>query len=224
MDIGYTTQNSAILLFGKGENPYQNQMINVRPELKPAHRGFHYGPGMLIGYFYSAMRPNVGFKVSNLIYFLLTLQALVLLADNKAQPFWQRVSTALFVITIFLLPERLWYETFLQGANDIFPVMLLLYGLVMVTNEQWFLAGAFMGFSFATKFAPAAFLLVLFLRADMKISFFPVALRAPYRYGRFYGGTLTASCKMYLFYDLHWATIQPAFTPSRRQNSISFSL
>lgn len=171
VDIGYTTQNAAHLLFVEGKNPYRSETINVRPELMPEHRGFHYGPGMLIGYFFSAVIPNIGFKVTNLLFFLLTLPAIVMLADHHDQPVWRRARSALFAMAIFLLPERLWYETFLQGANDIFPVLLLLYGLLMVKYEKWFSAGIFMGFSFATKFSPAAFLLVLFLRMDLKRNF-----------------------------------------------------
>lgn len=174
VDIGYTTQNSAIMLFRDGENPYMSETINVRSELKPEHRGFHYGPGMLIGYVGSFVVPNFGYKLSNLAFLLGTMIALVLLVDGSRHAgagAWERLSNVFIVLSLLLLPERLWYEVFTQGANDIFPIMLLLIGLVLVQKEHWLWAGIIMGFSFATKFSPAAFLLVLFLRKDIQMRF-----------------------------------------------------
>ncbi len=174
VDIGYTTQNSAIMLFRDGKNPYMSETINVRNELKPEHRGFHYGPGMLIGYVGSFIAPNVGYKISNLIFLLGTIVALVVLIDGARETnanIWHRFSDGCIVIGLFLLPERLWYEVFAQGANDIFPIMLLLVGLVFVQKGFLLWAGGAMGFSFVTKFSPAVFLLVLFLRRDISMKF-----------------------------------------------------
>lgn len=174
VDIGYTTQNSAIVLFREHKNPYMSETINIRPELEPKYRGFHYGPGMLIGYVASAYVPNIGYKITNLVFLVGTIVALLLLIDGSRRQgvnYWQRASAMAIVLSLFLLPERLWYELFQQGANDIFPIMLLLLGLVFVQRGYWVWAGIFMGFSFATKFSPAAFLLVLFLRKDIKLNF-----------------------------------------------------
>ncbi|MFI5394446.1 MAG: glycosyltransferase 87 family protein [Candidatus Binatia bacterium] len=174
VDIGSTTQNSAILLFRNGEDPYASQIINAKRGLTPEHRGFPYGPGMLLGYALSSIAPGIGYNITSLVYLLATLVTLVLLIDDvrpSGTDVWQRLSGGFIVAGLLLLPERLWYELFRQGANDIFPIMLLLIGLLLVQKKLWFWAGVAMGFSFATKFSPAAFLLVLFLRRDIRPRF-----------------------------------------------------
>lgn len=173
VDIGYTTEHAAKLLFVHGENPYLSQHINVRPELATEHRGFHYGPAMLLGYAPSAFFPGVGYKLMSMLYLAVAAMSLcALIARNmNAQPTWKVSATVMIALMLFFLPERLWYEVFQVGANDIYPVALLLLGMVCVQREKWFLAGFLMGLSFATKFSPAAFLLVLFLRKDIRMVF-----------------------------------------------------
>ncbi len=49
-DIGRTTVEAASLVLRDHKNPYSSQTINVREELEPRFRGFHYGPLMLLAY------------------------------------------------------------------------------------------------------------------------------------------------------------------------------
>ncbi|WP_028023362.1 glycosyltransferase family 87 protein [Enterovibrio calviensis] len=178
VDIGYTTEHAAKLLFIQGENPYLSQSINIRPELAPEHRGFHYGPGMILGYAAAAYFPGIGYKLTSLVFLAITAIALCSLvagclaskSQNETNS-WQVRSAVLASMVLLFLPERLWYEVLQVGANDIYPVALLLLGLVCVQKEKWVLAGVLMGLSFATKFSPAAFLLAMFLRKDIRLNF-----------------------------------------------------
>lgn len=174
VDIGYTTEHAAKQFFLFGQNPYLSQDINVRPELAPKHRGFHYGPGMLLGYAPAAFFPDIGYKAMSLLYFIIASISLSMLVFNniKKKGCWQVISTILITLVLFLLPERLWYEVFKVGANDIYPVALLLLGIVCVQKEQWLFAGILIGLSIASKFSPAAFLLIMFLRKDIQRNFF----------------------------------------------------
>jgi len=174
-DIGYTTQNSALLLFQTGRNPYASENINSRQELKPEYRGFHYGPGMLLGYAASAVNTVAGYKIASLVFLLATTVILILLLDDcikENATTWSRLGSAIIITTLFILPETLWFEILRQGANDIFPVFLLLSTLLLAKRNYWLSAGLFLGFSFATKFSPAIFLLVLFIRKDISPRFF----------------------------------------------------
>ncbi|OEE66085.1 hypothetical protein A1OO_09830 [Enterovibrio norvegicus FF-33] len=178
VDIGYTTEHAAKLLFLQGENPYLSESINIRPELAPEHRGFHYGPGMILGYAASAYFPGIGYKLTSVAFLAISALALCSLVagclTSRSQietNGWQVRSAMLASMVLLFLPERLWYEVFHVGANDIYPVALLLVGLVCVQKEKWLLAGVLMGLSFATKFSPAAFLLAMFLRKDIRLNF-----------------------------------------------------
>ncbi|KXF83544.1 glycosyltransferase family 87 protein [Enterovibrio coralii] len=173
VDIGYTTQHAVELLFQQGQNPYLDQTINVRHELAPEHRGFHYGPGMLLGYALSAAMPDGGYKLTSIFFLSVTAVSLCMLLAHSLRDKgeWEFYSACAIAMLLFFMPERLWLEVLKVGANDIYPVALLLAGLVLVQREQWFLAGILMGLSFATKFSPAAFLLAMFLRKDIRLHF-----------------------------------------------------
>ena len=170
VDIGYTTVKATSMLFHDGKNPYTSQYINARDDLLPQYRGFHYGPLMLIGYLPSLLSPTWGYKLASLGYFLVSALLLCSLLELHKIPPERRLCSIAFVLCLFFLPERFWYELFRQGANDIFPVALLLASLLALQRQKYFLTGLFLGLSFSAKFSPAIFLLMALVRKDLKIS------------------------------------------------------
>ena len=172
VDIGYTTVHAAELLFRELQNPYASQTINIRPELPPEFRGFHYGPLMIIAYFPALIFPVWGFKLMSAIFTVVSSGLLCLMVRKKGNSMVETIESALFALTLFFLSNRFWYENFTQGANDIFPVMLILVSLLYTKREQFLLAGLFAGLSFSAKFSPALFLFVFFIRRDYRPKFF----------------------------------------------------
>jgi hypothetical protein len=165
VDVGSTTQQAASVFFREGQNPYRNERIYVRPELLARFPGFHYGPVMFLGYAPSAFSPALGLKVTSLAYLAATLLVLAtLLWASAGSTGLDRVSAILFLLVATLLPERLWYELFRQGAIDILPVVLLALSLYFLQADKWFAAGLFIGLSLSAKLSPALFLLVVLLR------------------------------------------------------------
>ena len=195
VDIGRTTVAAAKMLAINFENPYTSHFINVRPELAEIHRGFHYGPLMLLGYLPSVYFPKYGFKAASIAYGLITLLLVWLLLWNdrkrQAKTLDFRLEM-LFATALFFLPERFWFDIFFQGANDIFPVMLSLASLFFLADfcqhEQYgksgtinkkrrvdgslLLAGLAAGLSFSAKFSPAVFLVILLIRERLYLRFF----------------------------------------------------
>jgi Glycosyltransferase family 87 len=171
VDIGYTTQHAAEMLFRHFENPYLSRTLNI-VGLDPGYTGFKYGPIMILGYFPSAFFPQSGYKLMNLLYLLLSLGCTGYLAWRKNASLAVNLSTIVFVMTLILLPERLGFELFFQGANDIFPVFLLLLSVVFFKMDYELLAGLSAGLSFSAKFTPALFLIVLFIRKEFNRRFF----------------------------------------------------
>lgn len=171
VDIGYTTQRAAEMLFRHFENPYLSRTLDIVAQ-DPGYTGFKYGPMMILGYFPSAFFPQSGYKLMNLLYLLLSLGCTGYLAWRKNANLAANLSTAVFVMILILLPERLGFELFSQGANDIFPVFLLLLSLVFFKMDYEFLAGLSAGLSFSAKFTPAFFLIVLFIRKEFSRPFF----------------------------------------------------
>lgn len=163
-DIGNTTVASSAMVFGALQNPYSSERINVRRELRPEHRGFHYGPLMLPAYAPGVIFERSGYKVTSLIYLLASAVLLCLLIRTSPQPGLEHVAGSFTVLALFFLPERLWYEVLRQGANDVFPVMLVLASLLMLKERRYFLMALFAGLSFSAKFSPATFLIVHFCR------------------------------------------------------------
>lgn len=75
-----------------------------------------------------------------------------------------RLAAAGWACALAILPQRLYLETFNQGAQDIFTILLLLVSIACVGRGWWLLAGLAAGLSFSSRSAPGAFLLVLFVR------------------------------------------------------------
>jgi Glycosyltransferase family 87 len=170
VDIGYTTVNAAFMLVNERRNPYSSHEINRREELAPEYRGFHYGPLMLAGYVTGVFAPAAGYKIASLTYALLSVLFVSLSIDRSKTDPHARLAGLMFALCIFLSAERFWYEMFTQGANDIFPVCLLLASLLAVKRAEYFLSGLFLGLSFSAKFSPAVFLLITFLRKDLRVA------------------------------------------------------
>lgn len=150
------------------ENPYSSQVVNPTIELKPEYRGFHYGPAMLLGYLPAAFFPAHGFKIVSLFFILISAILLCLLVDDREKPILDRITSMAFVLCLFFLSERFWYEILRQGANDIFPVALILAALYMLKNERFFLTGLLAGLSLSAKFSPAVFFLIPSIRKDLR--------------------------------------------------------
>jgi hypothetical protein len=164
-DIGDTTDLAARLYFLKHKNPYSSRVAPIWPDRN--YQGYKYGPGMIFGYALSAAYPNGdGIKFLNVLYLGTTVGLLARLAAKASAERGRlsRIATALIASALTLLPERLYHEAFDQGAIDLFPVMLIVLGLLFIEKESWFLAGLALGFSFVTKFSPAVFLVVLLFR------------------------------------------------------------
>jgi hypothetical protein len=166
-DLGQTTEDAVRTLLLDRGNPYLREIARNGDD--PAFWGFKYGPGMLLGYWPAGLLPGgIGLKACNLGYLAASVAMLAWLAvraePSTGRPGWLRYTPGLVVSTLVLLPERLHHELFNQGAVDMFPVMLLIAAMLCVRQGWWFAAGLVAGLSFAAKFSPAAFLLVLFIR------------------------------------------------------------
>ena len=170
IDVGFTTVRATTTFFQEGLNPYSVDNINVRSGLPVEYRGFHYGPMMFIGYFLALFSPAEGYKFATLIYLILSALLLILLLQRNSAQSCDWAASALFAICLFFLPERLWYELFLQGANDIFPVMFILGSLLALQRKRFFWSGVLLGLSFSAKFSPALFLMIALLRKDLRLS------------------------------------------------------
>ena len=169
-DLGRTTEAAARCLFAQHANPFAHDVAPIGED--PAYFGYKYGPTMLLAYPLAGFLQNgVGLKIMNMIYFAATGAVVAYLAGwtprgPGARPpsLAERVSAALLACVMTFLPERLYFETFSQGAQDIFPIFLTLLSVAFVARQQWLLAGLVAGLSFSARFAPGAFLLVLYLR------------------------------------------------------------
>ena len=170
IDIGMMTQNAATNFFNGFQNPYSAKTIIIHGQ-DPAFAGFKYGPFMIFGYFLSAFNDVSGFKIMNLFYIVLAVILLAGLAQEKHKTRWENLVACLFVSIVFLTPDRLWYELFVQGANDIFPTVLVLWALWCVKKESFFWAGLTAGLSLSAKFAPAFFFIALFARREINLKF-----------------------------------------------------
>lgn len=162
VDIGATTQAAATMLTNL-ENPYQSKTIAILGD-NPKQWGYKYGPMMMVGYLPSAFFSNNSFKYLNLTYLALTIVIIAYLLYQPKYPPLINIATILFAATVLLIPERLWYELFRQGVNDIFPVLLLLIALLLIKQKKWLAVGLLAGLSFSTKFALALPFIVLLIR------------------------------------------------------------
>ncbi len=162
VDIGQTTQEAARLVLIKGENPYQSRTIAVLGD-DPSMWGFKYGPSMILGYGLSAFLPQNGLKYTSLAALSATVVIVFLMGQVRGEP-GVSSATAWFCVTLTLVPNRLWYELFHQGANDILPVLLILGSILAVSRRAWVAAGFLAGLSLSAKISPAIFYLILFVR------------------------------------------------------------
>jgi hypothetical protein len=169
-DLGETTEHAARLLFVEHKNPFQHRVAPIGND--PAYFGYKYGPTMIFFYALAGfVGRGVGIKITNIIYLAATAAVVAYLAAwtvrDPAKPAPRpaaRAATAAWACAMTLLPERLYHETFNQGAQDIFPIMMVLLSAAFAARRRWLLAGLVAGLSFSSRFAPGAFLLVLFLR------------------------------------------------------------
>jgi hypothetical protein len=124
---------------------------------------------MLFGYWPSVLSPGLGYKLASLTYLFASAFLVCLLACAPKEHRADRLATLTFVLCLFLVSERYWYEILTQGANDVFPVALLLVSLLALKGRRYFLTGLMLGLSFAAKFSPAIFLLIAVLRRNLKM-------------------------------------------------------
>lgn len=161
-DIGWTTTDAVHALVSDLENPYESKWIGkLGPEAK--YWGYHYGPGTILSYLPAEALGPGGVKLLNLLYLGLTfylIAALVRRAENRQAG----SAAAVFAIMLACLPDRVWSETFRQGATDILPTMLILAGLLAIHDRHWFLAGALAGYSVSCKILPGFLFVVLLAR------------------------------------------------------------
>ncbi|MGZ6143789.1 MAG: glycosyltransferase 87 family protein [Myxococcales bacterium] len=158
LDIGWSTQLSAQKLFLHGQNLYREK---ITPGPGPQFGGYKYGPMMVAGYALSAVLPNLGYNLTNLVYFLATFAILgAILRD----------ATALAFASAVLLTAKV-YDWMGMG-NDLFPTVLLVAGIYAVQKERWFWAGLCAGFSLSAKLSPGIFLVFMFVRRDLRPRFF----------------------------------------------------
>lgn len=159
-DIGYTTIKAVEVFVREYKNPYSHTDVTFMfKALGDGYKGYHYGPGMLIGYLPSAWFPIVGYRVANLVYFLASIVLLILLIRRQGEPLPQRAANILFVLAAYIMAERFWIEILPEGANDLFHIMFILAALLAFKHDKIFLTGVLIGFSMAGKFAPGLFLI-----------------------------------------------------------------
>lgn len=162
VDIGFLTRDAVLAFFRDHLNPYQ------LPQLGPAGPdpklwGYHYGPMMLFAYWPCLISGDLGFKLSNVFYFLSSMILIGFLVRDKQQSSLHNSANMAIALLPLIFP-RLWWEIFRMGVNDIFPVCLMLACLVALKGEQWFLAGLSLGLAFSAKFSPAIFLAFMLMR------------------------------------------------------------
>ena len=159
-DIGSTTQDAARILFVEHANPYASKKLSVIGG-DPRFYGFKYGPTMIAGYALSAYFPRQGFKYSSLVFLSISLLLTLSLVAKEKPTNITLIAQLVFALTIFLSSQRLWYELFTQGVNDIFPVMLLLLAFVLLHRQKYLLTGLSLGLSISAKFSPGLFFLLV---------------------------------------------------------------
>jgi hypothetical protein len=88
---------------------------------------------------------------------------------RRTEPIGAGGAAAVFAIMLASLPNRVWSETFRQGATDILPALLMLGGLLAICDGRWFLAGALAGYSVSCKPLPGLLLVVLLARWPLNL-------------------------------------------------------
>jgi hypothetical protein len=116
-----------------------------------ASLGFKYGPAMLAFYapFLAAFGP-VGFPISHLVLFLITVAALAWWARaQRGAAFWTALAIAPFVLTPHVATNILD-----QGHLDLFPTLLCLMAVIAAERRKYVIAGCALGVSTAAKLLP----------------------------------------------------------------------
>lgn len=162
VDIGVSTQDAARMILVDGANPYQSRTIAVLGD-DPMYWGYKYGPTMALGYALAAVSKTHGIKLTNALYLAISTILVYRLGRGNGTRAGARAA-GWFCVALLLLPNRLWYELFHQGAIDIFPILLILGSLAAIGREAWFTAGVLAGLSFSAKFSPGVLFLILLFR------------------------------------------------------------
>jgi hypothetical protein len=169
-DVGYITHNALKALVLEHQDPYNTTLKTVGSD--PRFWGYTYGPGMLIFYFPSVFYTSAALKVISAIYLLFLFLVIYLIIKQECVLEEAAISGFLLSVLLFVIPERFWYETLTQGATDILPIMLITLSTYFIYKKQFLLVGLFAGLSFSSKFVPAIFFIILFLRKKINRPFF----------------------------------------------------
>lgn len=169
-DIGFTTHDAARIFTLQGKNPYEMNVNPIGSDQK--YWGYHYGPGMILFYLPIAGFSGSALKIMSLGYIILLFLVIFLLIREKNTIKLADINNWLFAVLLVLIPQRFWFETFVQGSTDILPILLILLAAYFVKKKSFFIAGILCGLSFSAKFSPALFFILLFMRRKIIIKFF----------------------------------------------------
>ena len=171
VDVGYDTYDALKSLLNKND-PYKNLKIGAIGQDSRLW-GYHYGSIMLLFYAPSLLfYTSSGIKFMNLYYLIALVILISCLVYNKNNSKSANIFFISFSILVLLLPEKLWYESFISGTTDIFPLLLLLLSIPFIIKKSWFLSGLLIGLSISSKFAPALFFAFLLIRKKINFSLF----------------------------------------------------
>jgi hypothetical protein len=170
-DIGYTTHHAVQQLVLNRTDPYASNPFNKLGD-DPKYWGYRYGPGMALFYLPSAWFPGSALKIITLIYTVAAFGVLSLLLYDRRSTGEEWIASTLFSILLILLPERTWSEILVQGSTDILPALLLLASTLLIRRNDRLAAGICAGLAFSSKFAPALFFILLFVRRKTDLRFF----------------------------------------------------
>jgi hypothetical protein len=172
IDIGSTTVRATQMVWLEHANPYKSPLSAFRFQADPRFWGYSYGPGMFLGYLPAVLGDGAPYKLTCLVQLGLIFAATALLAIrlSPANRTYTVASTS-FALVLFTMAPFL-FNDLAMGINDYFPTLLLLSCVAAVDTDRWSVAGALLGISFAAKFAPACYLLVLLVRRTTPRRFF----------------------------------------------------
>ncbi|MBN1688400.1 MAG: DUF2029 domain-containing protein, partial [Candidatus Omnitrophica bacterium] len=171
IDIGYYTQYSSQVFFRAHLNPYEGKVL-INHLQDPQFSGYKHGPLMFLAYFASSYLPVSGLKVTNLVFLGLTAVMLIFLSWERHRKNLANIAMVMFSLAALFVSQRLWFELFSQGANDIFPILLVLAAFLLLRMKLWFFAGLLAGLSLSAKAAPGIVLTLLLIRKDFKPTYF----------------------------------------------------
>jgi hypothetical protein len=160
-DIGTTTQ-AAVLALQHGQSIYR---ARIDDQYGPGG-GFHYFGGYKYGpivprYYFQFMRifgETRGLYAGNLFLLLVLTATMVVLAARGAGG---SAAAALAAALALLWPRFVYFESFVQGVNDLLPTTLAMLGLLACACARPLAAGIALGLSISCKPLPGALLLPL---------------------------------------------------------------